>query len=327
MKKKKNITIMLLSGVSIVLICCLAMKEWVKQVKLTDGFQEINIQERERYTETPNNTSLEINNSDLKSISVEEGKLKIKLAKEEIEKTIPEESITSILSDSSCLRTLRSYLYVLTDKKNVYKSELLVQENTYKFLKENVQKEWKKVFDGTQLKENDTISFLSLKSDSEFTTCATFDVYLKINDKVMDFSKTPYIEAIRTRTIEITEGGILKYNYDGTIEIETNDGKIQKVQNNEGKEIKALFIGSLNGSQDYILDEEGNEYHLKKDLWTDFVENNGVLEIAKKNQILKIGKQDYNYETKGYRYEVIFKNKEKKQIIVEAGHSVFEEIN
>lgn len=79
----------------------------------------------------------------------------------------------------------------------------------------------------------------------------------------MDFSKTPYIEAIPTRTIEIGEAGILKYNYDGTIEIENKKGKKQKVVNNEGKEIKALFIGSWNGSQNYILDEEGNEYHLK----------------------------------------------------------------
>lgn len=45
---------------------------------------------------------------------------------------------------------------------------------------ENVQKEWEKVFDGTQLKENDKISLISLKSDNEFTTCANFEVYLKM---------------------------------------------------------------------------------------------------------------------------------------------------
>lgn len=129
---------MLLSVVSIVLICCMAMKERMEKEKLTEGFQEINIQEKELYKETSNIMALEINSSDLKSISVEEGKLKIKLAKEEIEKTIPEEEITNILSDSNCGSLLRSYLYILTDKKNIYKSELLIQENTDKFLIENV---------------------------------------------------------------------------------------------------------------------------------------------------------------------------------------------
>lgn len=65
---KKNIIIMLLSGVSIVLICCMAMKERMEKEKLTEGFQEINIQEKELYKETSNITSLEINSSDLKSI-------------------------------------------------------------------------------------------------------------------------------------------------------------------------------------------------------------------------------------------------------------------
>lgn len=129
---------MLLSVVSIVLICCMAMKERMEKEKLTEEFQEINIQEKELYKETSNIMALEINSSDLKSISVEEGKLKIKLAKKEIEKTIPEEEITNILSDSNCGCLLRSYLYILTDKKNVYKSELLIQENTDKFMIENV---------------------------------------------------------------------------------------------------------------------------------------------------------------------------------------------
>ena len=89
-----------------------------------------------------------------------------------------------------------------------------------------------------------------------------------------------------------------------------------KVKNNEGKEIKALLIGNLNDTTDYLLDEEENEYILKRDLYTEVYENNGILNITNKKKILKIGRQEYNYEKNGFPYEIIFKNNEKKQIMI-----------
>lgn len=324
MKKKQMTMTMILSGFLILLFCFFTLKNWLNKAELSEGYEEINLKELEVYKESPNQTIIEINDPELESISIQDGKLKIKSTMKEIEKEIPNETITSIVSDSRCGYQLRSYLYILTNKNNVYKSALLRDEKS-NILLEGFQEEWKKIYEG---KEKEQISLIQLSSNIKYTTCGDSDVYLKINGKVTDFSGNPYTEAIPTKTFLIGENGTLKYNYDGILEFETDEGRIMKVKNNEGKEIKALLIGNLNDTTDYLLDEEENEYILKRDLYTEVYENNGILNITNKKKILKIGRQEYNYEKNGFPYEIIFKNNEKKQIMISNEfYSRYEKIN
>ena len=307
---------LILSGILVIILLGIFCLEMIKkETNLSEEYTEVNLNEREVYKDTIVQTSLG-NPKQCLTVSIEDSKVKFLFLEEEIEKEIPNEKITSLSNSSSCGRYFDSAIYALTEQKNVYQMKIEYDENE-ELIQKSLQNNFEKIYDGSKLLKGDELSFISLNSSATPTTCYQKDTYLKLNGKVYNFLGEPYIKSGPARNYSVGYCGTVRYNFDGTLELNKYDGSNLKVKNTEGKEIKVLLYGKEK-NQDYVLDEEGNEYYF--DIYSEICEKNGVLNPTDKKEILKIGK-------KGLEYEILFTNHERKYVTIESGWSVFDIIN
>jgi len=308
MEKKKVIAAALVLLMALIVVwMCLKTKE----VSFSEGFVEENTLNKMRYPEESTQDLLSYTNQKEEEITLSisrngEVLLENKTTKENKTIDLNDEKAVSLAMREVCANESPDYIYILTEKNNVYESK--ANESILTFTK---------VYEG---KKDDSVSLIHLNGLDEFSTCYLSEVYLKVNDKVMDFNKKAYEDIITSRDIIVGENGTLRYLYNGNISFTFDNKKTVVLKNDKKENIEFILIGKYE-NKTYLLDKDGNEYIIEKELYDYFTEKdfNEVLNPSEKHQEFKIAKKDNTYE-------IIFDKKDKKIVESEENNNIFTEV-
>lgn len=315
MKKKTYLITTVILGLLSIILIIVGMEH--KKYTLTEGYVEVNLNKNIIYPESKNLTFLSFfynkksANPNAKA-TIQDGKLEINDGENILTKEWENEKAISLSSRVECGYNEIPYFYVLTDKKNVYRSPLIYDEKTQKFISNALQGNFTKIFDGSNLKEEDIVSLIRLNGNNEAHSCLFDEVYLKINDKVIDFNGILYEDIISKRDIWFGNSNI-NYYFDGTLQI---DETKEYIKDENGNKIKFMILG-IESNKTYFLDEDGREYYSEDNEYNMVLNaKDGVLLPTSQRKVLKIGKKDQNYE-------IIFEDGTKKQVYSEDKNNRF----